>query len=46
MGTIPKLPPITVFKHMDKCGQEAINPALIINPSNRGVKFTAVYLEK
>ncbi len=46
MGTIPKLPPITVFKHMDKCGQEVVNPALVINPTNKGVKFTAVYLEK
>ena len=45
-GDIPKLPPITVFKHMDKCGQEVVNPALVINPTNRGVKFTAVYLEK
>ena len=46
MGTIPKLPAITVFKHMDKCGQEVVNPALQVNPSNKGVKFTAVYLEK
>lgn len=45
-GDIPKLPPITVFKHMDKCGQEAFNPALIVNPTNMGVKFTAVYLEQ
>ena len=37
MGSLPKLPPITVFKHMDKCGQEVVNPAL---------EFTAVYLEK
>ena len=46
MGTIPKLPAITVFKHMDKCGQEVVNPALQVNPTNMGVKFTAVYLEK
>ena len=46
MGKIPTLPKITVFKHMDKCGQEVINPALQVNPSNKGVKFTAVYLEK
>ena len=39
MGTIPKLPAITVFKHMDKCGQEVVNPALQVNPSNKGVKF-------
>ena len=45
-GDIPTLPGITVFKHMDKCGQEVVNPALVINPTNRGVKFTAVYLEK
>ncbi len=44
-GDIPALPPITVFKHMDKCGQEVFNPALVVNPTNRGVKFTAVYLE-
>ena len=46
MGSLPKLPPITVFKHMDKCGQEVVNPALVVNPTNKGVKFTAVYLEK
>ena len=45
-GNIPTLPPITVFKHMDKCGQEVFNPALVVNPANMGVKFTAVYLEK
>ena len=44
-GDIPTLPPVTVFKHMDKCGQEVFNPALIVNPGNKGVKFTAVYLE-
>ena len=44
-GKIPRLPPITVFKHMDKCGQEVLNPALIVNTRNKGVKFTAVYLE-
>ena len=46
MGKIPTLPKITVFKHMDKCGQEVVNPALQVNPSNKGVKFTVVYLEK
>ena len=45
-GDVPKLPPITVFKHMDKCGQEVVNPALVVNTANNGVKFTAVYLEK
>ena len=45
-GDVPTLPPITVFKHMDKCGQEVFNPALVVNPANMGVKFTAVYLEK
>ncbi|MBT3516596.1 MAG: hypothetical protein HN465_03335 [Nitrospina sp.] len=45
-GDIPTLPPITVFKHMDKCGQEVLNPALVVNPTNKGIKFTAVYLEK
>lgn len=45
-GDIPKLPKITVFKHMDKCGQEVVNPALVVNPANKGVKYTAVYLEK
>ena len=45
-GDIPILPPITVFKHMDKCGQEVFNPALVVNSTNMGLKFTAVYLEK
>lgn len=45
-GDIPTLPPITVFKHMDKCGQEVFNPALVVSPTNKGVKFTAFYLEK
>ena len=31
---------------MDKCGQEVLNPALVVNPTNKGIKFTAVYLEK
>jgi len=30
-GDIPTLPPITVFKHMDKCGQEVFNPALVVS---------------
>jgi hypothetical protein len=46
LGDIPTLPPITVFKHMDKCGQEALNPDLIVNQANKGVKFVATYLEK
>jgi len=45
-GDIPKLPEITVFKHMDKCGQEVLNPALVVNSTNNGVKFVAVYLEQ
>jgi hypothetical protein len=44
-GSIPTLPAITVFKHMDKCGQEVVNPALVVNSTNQGVKFVAVYLE-
>lgn len=45
-GEIPKIPPLVVFKHMDKCGQETLNPALIVNPNSKGVKFTAVWLTK
>jgi polysaccharide lyase family 4-like protein len=44
-GDIPKLPPISVFKHMDKCGQTVVNPALVVDPENKGVKFVAVYLK-
>ena len=44
-GDIPKLPPIAVFKHMDKCGQTVVNPALVVNPENKGVKFVLVYLK-
>lgn len=44
-GEIPKLPPITVFKHMDKCGQTVQNPALIVDPSSKGLKFVAIYLD-
>jgi len=43
-GEIPKLPPVTVFKHMDKCGQTTLNPALIVDPNTKAVKFTAVWL--
>ncbi len=43
-GKIPKLPPVLVFKHQDICGQESFNPALIVDPSTKGVKFVAVYL--
>jgi hypothetical protein len=45
-GDVPKLPPITVFKHMDKCGQTVVNPALVVNPENKGVKFVAIYLKE
>jgi len=44
-GDVPKLPPVRVFKHQDICGEEAFNPALIVDPSTKGVKFVAVYLE-
>lgn len=44
-GEIPKLPPLTVFKHMDKCGQTSFNPALIVDPASKGVKFVAIYLD-
>lgn len=44
-GEIPKLPPVAVFKHQDICGQESFNPALIVDPGTKGVKFVAVYLE-
>ena len=43
-GDIPKLPPVTVFKHMDTCGQTTLNPALIIDPNSKAVKFTAVWI--
>ncbi|MFQ5715669.1 MAG: hypothetical protein ACE5GQ_01050 [Nitrospinales bacterium] len=45
-GEIPKLPPIRVFKHMDKCGQEVLNPALMVDPNNKGVKHVAVYIKE
>ena len=43
-GVIPKLPPLMVFKHMDKCGQTILNPALIVDKPSKGVKFVTVYL--
>lgn len=45
-GAIPKLPPLMVFKHMDKCGQTVLNPALVVDQSSKGVKFVAVYLDE
>lgn len=45
-GDIPKLPPIRAFKHMDVCGQEVMNPALMVEPNNKGVKHVAVYLKE
>jgi len=45
-GDIPKLPPIKVFKHMDKCGETVPNPALQVDNGSKGVRFVLVYLEK
>ncbi|MFQ5672793.1 MAG: hypothetical protein ACE5G9_06850 [Nitrospinales bacterium] len=44
-GDIPTLPKVTVFKHMDKCGQEVYNPALQVDNGSKGVKFVVVYLK-
>ncbi len=44
-GKIPMLPPIAVFKHMDKCGQTVTNPALIVDKVSKGVKFVFVHLK-
>ena len=43
-GPIPDIPAIRVIKNQDFCGQEVWDPVLVVNPSNRGLKNTIVYL--
>ena len=45
-GNAPTNPKIRVAKNADYCGPEMELPVLIVNPKNKGVQFTAVYLEQ
>jgi hypothetical protein len=45
-GKVPPLPAIKVVKNTEVCGTEVQTPVLVVNPSNRGLKNTVVYLEK
>ena len=44
-GTVPEIPSIRVVKNPDFCGREVHDPVLMVNPANKGLKNTIVYLE-
>jgi hypothetical protein len=45
-GNPPANPKIKVAKNADYCGPEMEIPVLAVNPKNKGVQFTVVYLEQ
>jgi hypothetical protein len=44
-GNPPANPKMLVAKNADYCGAEMEIPVLVVNPKNKGVKWTVVYLE-
>jgi len=44
-GSPPANPKIRVAKNADYCGNEMELPVLVVNPKNKGVQWTVVYLE-
>tara|TARA_B100000959_G_C14950041_1_gene611536 strand:+ start:1073 stop:1906 length:834 start_codon:yes stop_codon:yes gene_type:complete len=44
-GDIPKVKPVPVDKDHEKCGKEKIDPVLVVNAKNKGLKNTVVYIE-
>ncbi|MBI3609340.1 MAG: carboxypeptidase regulatory-like domain-containing protein [Nitrospirae bacterium] len=44
-GSVPDIPAIPVVKNPEFCGEAVWDPVLVVNPSNKGVKNTVVYLE-
>ena len=45
-GAVPEIPAIRVVKNPEFCGKKVWDPVLVVNPSNRGIKNTVVYLEE
>jgi hypothetical protein len=44
-GTAPANPKMRIAKNADYCGNEMELPVLAVNPKNKGVQWTVVYLE-
>ena len=44
-GEVPETMSIPVVKNREFCGKSVWDPVLVVNPSNRGLKNTVVYLE-
>ncbi len=44
-GAVPKSKPIKVDKDHEICEKNQIDPVLVVNPKNKGLKFTVVYIE-
>ena len=45
-GEVPDLPPIELVTDTNVCGEEVPAQALLVNPTNKGVRSVLVYLER